>query len=87
MATHNPRSRAGRIQQDGIKLLTVPPCIGRRRVGRQNFGLQAQPLQILANARTALWVNIERNHLGIAQFQQMCGLAARCSAGIQDAAA
>ena len=45
VAAHDARGGAGRVEQDGIKSLPVPPALGRARISRQDLGLQAQAPQ------------------------------------------
>jgi hypothetical protein len=86
VAAHDARSAARRIQQDGVVRRAVPPIGRSARVGHADVGGEPQPIQVLADAAAALGAHVQRRDARRgAELQQVCGLAAGRSAGVQHA--
>ena len=85
VAAHDARGAAGRVQQDRVKGLAVPPSVRLAGVGRHRAGLQALALQGLGDAHQALGVGVQRGDVQVGQLQQVGGLASRRRAGVEHA--
>src|SRR6185503_456996 len=76
--------RTRRVDQDAVERLAVPPGLRCARVAGQQARIQAQPLQVLADAVHARRRGVQRGEVDLRAFQQVAGLAARCGAGVED---
>ncbi len=93
VAPHDARGRAGRVQQNRIKLLTCCCGVFSKQQGIHHFhfcGIQLQALQILVDALGAFGVQFHRGQLQLVpvlrrEFKQMRGFAAGRRAGIEHA--
>lgn len=89
MPTNHAGRRTGRVEQNALERLAVPP--GRRiaRVGGHQLGLETQTLQVFGDPRQASGLEVQRGECGQARFafEQVAGLAARRAAGIEHALA
>lgn len=85
VATHDARGRAGRIEQNCIEQLTIPPSRGVGCISDHNLRLQVQALQGLMNFFTAGGIHIQRGDLAVRYLQQMSRFATGRGAGIQNA--
>ena len=84
MTADHTTGRAGRVEQDAVIGLAVPPAGRRAGIADQQRGTQAQALQIGPHPFQARRVLVQGSQLQIGNlFQQMPGLAARRGAGIQ----
>ena len=77
----NARRCTGRIQQDAIKQMTIPPFGSVCGICSHNLRLYLQAFKVLLNALTALGVYIQGKYLGCWRtFQQVPSFAAgRCT--------
>ena len=85
MPTDHARGRTGRIQQNAVKGLSIPPGVQVAAIGRLERGLQAQALQVIPYPFQPGRFQIQRYHFlqrGL-QFENMAGLAAGRAAGVQ----
>ena len=86
MSAHDPRGGTGRIEQDGIKTLTVPPVLWSARVGGQDLGRQGQTPEVLVDALAPCLIDVNGQYPGIrSNFKQMSGLPPWSRTGIQNA--
>jgi hypothetical protein len=85
MAAHDARSCAGRVEQDSVETIAVPPCGRLGGVGRDDPGLQAEAPQRLVNTLATRRIDVQGRDLRVCKFQQVRRLAARRGASIEDA--
>lgn len=86
VAADHPGGRARRVEEDALERLAVPPLPGGPGVGGDQAGLQAEPLEVFPNPYQAALLEVDGDHFGQSRlgFQQVAGLAARRTAGVED---
>jgi hypothetical protein len=77
--------RAGRVDQDAVERLALPPAGGCAGIADHDLGVQPQPHQVLADAFGALGIDSSAVRSISRAFEQVAGLAAGCGAGIEHA--
>ncbi len=87
VAAGDARGAAGRVEQNAVEGLSVPPGGWMGGVGGEGVRLQAEAVQGVFHPTQTLSVFVEGEQVAIAAFEQMHGLAARRGAGVEHALA
>jgi hypothetical protein len=80
MTADHARGGAWHVRENALEGLAVPPCVGGAGVAGDDLHAgrgELEALQVLAHAREAGFVTVERDELDVGELEQMCGLAAR----------
>lgn len=91
MPPHNTGRGAGRVEQDAVERLLIPPHRGLAGVFRKQVDAgtwqvrQAQPIQVLPDTTQTPGITIQRDQIEIGTFKQVAGFTARGGARIQHA--
>src|SRR4051812_3955504 len=85
LAANNAGGRAGRVEQYAVERRAIPPFRWFGGIACDEFGAQAESVEVAAYAGQARSVDIERGDVCLRTFEQVCGLSARCRAGIENA--
>ena len=83
MAPHDARCGTGRVQQDGIERLPIPPCCRMGRIGGQYGSLQAEPRQVVVNTLASHGIDVQCGDCCVREFEQVPGFSTRGGTGVE----